>query len=237
MAHRGAIASLPMRFRLVAGPNEAGIVVIPAELAVRERFGLERNCEVVLTDVFSATRTQLEDVRGASGRVRIGEASLIAAADLMPYCAAAYALSDRTIMEVTIDSPARMTSSARLAEAFGIVVALGFPVDSDWTVTSTRSGVAATALWRNYTLALAHRIGIERSGTVDVSITAVRERILARGYFGGSARPARLERYSADGQLQNRPVFASPLRRYWMSARDGLWPETMAGMAAAPFIG
>jgi hypothetical protein len=233
MAHAGAIASLPTRFRLVASPNEARIVVVPAAVAALDPYRLDRQCELVLTDIFQATRTQLDDARAAGERVRIGEPSLIAAADLMPYCADAYGTAEPTIMEVTIDVPGSLTTSARLAEAAGVVAALGVPLDSEWTITSTSGAVAATALWRNNTLAIAHRMGTEPYGAVSVSITSVRQRILARGYFGGSARPARLQRHSADGQVENRPTFASPLRQYWTSAREGLWPQALAGMAVA----
>lgn len=233
MAHLGAIASLPTRLRLVPSPNDARIVVLPAELAVLDPWGLDGQCELVLTDIFAATCTQLDDARQAGERVRIGEPSLVAAADLMPYCCAAYESTERTIMEVTIDSPAAVNPRVRLAEAAGIVAALGVPIDTDWTITSSSGAVAATARWRNNTLAVAHRTGGEQQGAVDVSITSVRERTLARAYFGGLARPARLERQSADGQVESRPVFASPLRQYWTSGREGLWPEALAGIAAA----
>jgi hypothetical protein len=236
-AHSAAIASLPMRFRIVASPSEARIVVVPAALAVLDRYGVDGQCELVLTDIFQVTASQLGVARSASERVRIGEPSLIVAADLLPFCVEAYESSDPTIMEVTVDSPGPMTASARLAEAAGVVAALGVPVDTDWTITSTRDALAATALWRNNTLAIAHRLGTEPYGVLDVSITSMRQRILARGYFGGSARPARMQRHSADGQLDSRPNFASPLRQYWTSAREGLWPQALAGVAAGRLLG
>lgn len=237
-AHRGAIASLPTRLRLVMTPEDAQIVVVPVALAVERPQALDRQCELVLTDVFRATSAQLDATRAAGGPVRIGEPSLIVAGDLMPYCAAAYDSSDRTIVDVTIDSLGPTTEAARLAETLGVVAALGVPVDTDWTTTSTPDALAATARWRNNTISAAHRPATGGDGAVTVSITTVRQRILAHGHLGGSALPIRVVRHTADGQFERRPSFASPLRRYWTSSREGIWPGVLAAAAGvAPSVG
>jgi hypothetical protein len=236
MAHSGAIISLPTIFRLVSDPKEAKIVVLPVELARDDSYQLDVDCELVLTDIYRASRAQLDAARDARECVRIGEPSLIAAADLMPHCAAAYKSVEPTIMEVTIETPTRISASARIAELVGVVAALAVPVDTKWTITAASGAVAATALWRDNTLAVTHRGGVDQSGSIDVSITSMQERIIARGYFGGTARPARLVRQDADGQVEGRPTFASPIRQYWMSGRDGLWPEANAAASGTRLL-
>src|SRR5690348_5819880 len=90
MAHSGAIISLPTLFRLVRDPKDAKIGVLPVELACADSCPLDMDCELVLTEVYQASRAQLDAAREAREHVRIGEPSLIAAADLMPHCAEAY---------------------------------------------------------------------------------------------------------------------------------------------------
>jgi hypothetical protein len=161
---------------------------------------------------------------------------LIAAADLMPQCVDAYKSVKPTIMEVTIETPTWVSASARIAELVGVVAALAVPVDTTWTITATSGAVAATAFWRDNTLAVTHRGGVDQSGSIDVSITSMQERIIARGYFGGTARPAELVRQDADGQVEARPRFASPIRQYWISGRDGLWPEANAAVSGTRLL-
>jgi hypothetical protein len=236
IAHSGAISSLPTTFRLVSDPKKAKIVVLPVDLARDDSYQFDVDCELVLTDVYSASRAQLDAAREARECVRIGEPSLIVAADLMQHCADAYTSVEPTIMEVTIETPTRTSASARVAELVGVVAALAVPVDTKWTITATSRAVAATALWRDNTLAVTHRGGLDQSGSIDVSISSMQERIIARGYFGGSARPGTLVRQDADGQVEGRPTFASPIRRYWMSGRDGLWPEANAAVSGTGLL-
>jgi hypothetical protein len=236
MAHSGAIISLPTVFRLVSEPKKAKIVVLPVVLARDESYQLDVDCELILTDIYGASRAQLDAAREARECVRIGEPSLIAAADLMPHCADAYKSVEPTIMEVTIETPTRTSASARIAEIVGVVAALAVPVDTKWTITATSGAVAATALWRDNTLAVTHRGGVDQSGSIDVSITSMQERIIARVYFGGTARPTKLVRQDADGQVEERPTFASPIRRYWMSGRDGLWSEANAAVSGTQLL-
>jgi hypothetical protein len=128
-------------------------------------------------------------------------------------------LAGQTI-EVSIDSPVRLTTQARLEECLSVLASLGVASLEDRADSVAAHSVLCAGLYEGSLASVAHRTVAAESAALSVSITDANRRITLQAPLGHTAKPLEIANHSALGIHISRPVFQSVIARLLEAVKD-----------------